>query len=341
MATSLDPRHRENRSETWPSLPLDEWRDTYATLHMWLQVVGKVRLAQSPMVNHWWQVPLYVTTRGLTTSPIPYGSETFQVDFDFVDHALHITTSEDATRNMVLAPRTVADFYEEFMAALRSLGIDVRIWTMPVEVPDPIPFEEDQIHASYDPAYANRCWRILVQADRVFKAFRGRFLGKVSPVHLFWGAFDMAVTRFSGRPAPPYTGGAPNVGLHVMHESYSHEVISAGFWPGSGPVQFPAFYAYAVPEPPGFREAPVRPDDAFYSREMGEFVLPYDAVRTADRPDDVLLDFLQSTYEAGATLGRWDRTALEERPGWVAGADGKRVGWAGRQGGTDRRREEW
>jgi hypothetical protein len=291
---------------------------------MWTQVVGKVRLAQSPMVNHWWQAPLYVTSRGLTTSPIPYGSEVFQIDFDFLDHQLRIATSEDASRSVALAPRTVADFYHEFMAALRSLGLEVRIWTTPVEVQEVIPFERDKTHAAYDAEYAHRWWRIMVQADRVFKAFRGRFLGKSSPVHLFWGALDLAVTRFSGRPAPPYTGGAPNVGLHVMRESYSHEVISAGFWPGDGRLPEPAFYTYAVPEPPGFREARVYPKDAFYNADLGEFILPYDAVRMAERPEELLLEFLQSTYEAGATLGRWDRHALEERPGWVRGADGPR-----------------
>jgi Family of unknown function (DUF5996) len=319
-----DLLHHADRTRTWPSLPLDEWQDTYATLHMWTQVVGKIRLAQSPMVNHWWQVPLYVTARGLTTSSIPYGSEAFQIDFDFVDHRLTIASSAGGEQNLALVPRTVADFYHELFSALRSLGIEVHIWTTPVEVPDVIPFEKDRVHAAYDADYAHRCWRILLQADRVFKAFRGRFLGKSSPVHFFWGGFDLAVTRFSGRQAPAYAGAAPNVGPHVMHESYSHEVISAGFWPGDGRLPYPAFYAYAVPEPAGFRGARVRPEDAFYSGELGLFILPYDAVRTAERPDEMLLEFMQSTYDTGANLGKWDRHALEERPGWVRGADGPR-----------------
>ncbi len=306
MAGSVD--------DVWPSLPLEQWQDTYTTLQMWTQIVGKVRLASSPMENHWWQVPLYVTARGLTTSPIPYGLEVFQIDFDFVDHRLFINTSEGSERRLALAPRTVADFYREVMEALGSLGIDVRIWTTPVEVPDLTPFEQDRAHAAYAPDAAHRFWRVLVQADRVLKAFRGRFLGKSSPVHFFWGAFDLAVTRFSGRPAPAYTGAAPNVGVHVMHEAYSHEVSSAGFWPGDARLPYPAFYSYAVPTPPGFPEAPIRPEAAFFSPELGEFILPYDAVRTAARPDEMLLAFLQSTYDTAATLGGWDRPALEERP---------------------------
>ena len=300
--------------EAWPDLPLEAWRETYATLHRWTQVVGKIRLAQTPMVNHWWQTPLYLTARGLTTSPIPNGAETFQLDFDFLDHRLIIATSRGDGGGLPLAPRPVADFYRELMGALRDLGLPVRIWPTPVEIPDPIPFAEDRVHAAYDPVYAQRWWRALLQADRVLQAFRGRFLGKASPVHFFWGSFDLAASRFSGRPAPPYAGAAPNVALRVMREAYSHELISAGFWPGGGPVPYPAFYAYAVPEPPGFREAPVLPAAAGYHRELGEFILPYAAVRSAERPEEDLMAFLQSTYEAGADLGGWDRAALEVRP---------------------------
>jgi hypothetical protein len=262
------------RAEAWPDLPLEAWRETYATLHLWTQIVGKIRLAQSPMVNHWWQTSLYLTARGLTTSPIPHGSQVFQLDFDFLDHQLVIATSRGDGRTLPLVPRPVADFYRELMGALRDLGLEVRIWPTPVEIPDPIPFEQDRVHAAYDPVYAQRWWRALLQADRVLQAFRGRFRGKCSPVHFFWGGFDLAVTRFSGRLAPPYTGIAPNVAPRVMHEAYSHEVISAGFWPGGGPVPYPAFYAYAVPEPPGFREAPALPAAASYHRDLGEFILP-------------------------------------------------------------------
>ena len=302
---------RANSAETWPSLPLDAWKDTYATLHLWSQVVGKIRMTQMPWINHSWHVTLYVTARGLTTSPIPYGTKIFQVDFDFIDHRLVIQTHEGARRTLELRPRSVADFYQEVVGTLKELGFEVHIHTLPNEVPDPIPFERDDRHASYDAEYANRFWRILLQADRVFKTFRARFIGKCSPVHFFWGSFDLAVTRFSGRPAPPHPGGVPHLPDAVTREAYSHEVSSCGFWPGSGPVAYPAFYSYAYPAPPGFREAPVRPRAAVYSSELGEFLLPYDEVRTAARPDDVLLEFLQSTYEAAANLGRWDRAALE------------------------------
>jgi hypothetical protein len=294
--------------DTLPPLPLPEWQATYATLHLWTQVVGKVRLALSPPVNHWWSVALYVTARGLTTSPIPCGTRTFAVTFDFLDHVLRIETSEGATSTLDLSPRPVRDFYREFLAALGALGIAVTIWPMPQELPHPIRFDEDATHASYDPEYAQRCWRILVQADRVFQRFRARFVGKSSPVHFFWGSFDLAVTRFSGRRAPERPGAD-----RVTREAYSHEVISAGFWPGTpgGAVQEPAFYAYAAPEPGGLRDVAVRPDGARYERELGEFILPYDAVRTAADPDAAVLDFLQSTYEAAADLARWDRAALE------------------------------
>lgn len=297
-------------ADRWPSLPFEEWRETCATLHMWTQVVGKVRLALAPHLNHWWQVPLYVSARGLTTSPVPYGERTFQVDFDFCAHRLLIETNEGDSREMVLAPRTVADFYGEFMSALRSLGLEVKIWTTPVEVPNPVPFEKDEAHASYQTEYANRFWRVLVQAERVLQKFRSRFLGKCSPVHFFWGSFDLAVTRFSGRPAPPHPG-APGVPDFITREAYSHEVSSAGFWPGGEALPQPIFYAYAYPEPEGFKDFAVRPGEAYYNADFREFVLPYEAVRTAADRDRALLDFLQSTYEAAAERGHWDRAALE------------------------------
>jgi hypothetical protein len=302
---------RANSAETWPSLPLDAWKDTYATLHMWSQVVGKIRMTQMPWINHSWHVTLYVTARGLTTSPIPCGTKVFQIDFDFIDHQLLIQTYEGARRTVELRPRSVADFYQDVIGTLKQLGLEVHIHTLPNEVPDPIPFERDDRHASYDAGYANRFWRTLLQADRVFKTFRARYIGKCSPVHFFWGSFDLAVTRFSGRPAPQHPGGVPHLPDAVAREAYSHEVSSCGFWPGSGPVAYPAFYSYAYPAPPGFSEAPVRPRAAVYSSELGEFLLPYEEVRTAAHPDDVLLEFLQSTYEAAANLGRWDRAALE------------------------------
>lgn len=298
-------------ADIWPELPLAAWQETATTLHMWTQVVGKVRLALAPMLNHWWQVPLYVTCRGLTTSTIPYGHDTFHIDFDFQRHALHVGTSRGDTRRLPLEPRSVAAFYRELMDALRALGIEVSIWTMPVEIEDPIPFEQDEQHAAYDPDAVQRFWRILVQVDRVFEAFRARFTGKVSPVHFFWGAFDLAVTRFSGRPAPPHPGGIPNVAAYVMEEAYSHEVSSCGFWPGMEATGGPAFYAYAYPEPDGFKTYPVQPEAAYYDETLGEFLLPYEAVRTAASPDEALLAFLQSTYEAAAERGQWDRVALE------------------------------
>jgi hypothetical protein len=303
--------HKTQRSEAWPSLPLDEWKDTYATLHMWTQIVGKIRFALTPWVNHSWHVTLYVTSRGLTTLPIPYGERTFQIDFDFIDHRLVIETSGGDVLFIELRPRTVADFYAEVTSALRGLGLDVHIHTLPNEVQDPIPFEKDVQHKSYDTEYANRFWRILVQTDRVFKEFRARFIGKCSPVHFFWGSFDMAVTRFSGRTAPPHPGGVPHLPDDVAREAYSHEVSSCGFWPGGGPVPYPVYYSYAYPAPEGFKDAPVKPNGAFYSTDLGEFLLPYDEVRKAGKPDAVLLDFLQSTYEAAANLAKWDRPALE------------------------------
>jgi hypothetical protein len=299
---------RAEVSEVWPSLPLAAWQDTYQTLHMWTQIVGKVRLALSPPLNHWWATALYVTPRGLTTSAIPYGTRTFDVAFDFLDHTLWVQSSDGGRRAMGLYPRSVADFYREFMALLRALGLDVTINPLPQEVANPIRCDEDEEHASYDPTYATRWWRILVQSERVLQQFRARFLGKCSPVHFFWGAFDLAVTRFSGRRAPERPGAD-----RVQREAYSHEVSSCGFWPGTvgGAVQEPAYYAYMVPEPAGFATAAVQPAAAAYSRELGEFILPYEAVRTAADPDAVLLDFAQSTYEAGASLAGWDRAALE------------------------------
>jgi hypothetical protein len=273
---------------------------------MWTQIVGKTRLALAPLVNHWWNVPFYVSSHGLTTSAIPCAWRTFEVEFDFLSHVLEIRTSDGAIRTLALAPRSVADFYAEYMSTLRELGIGATIWPRPVEVPDPIAFGIDRTHASYDADAAFRFWRVLAQADRVFKQFHSRFLGKSSPVHFFWGSFDLAVSRFSGRTAPP----RPDADA-ITREAYSHEVISAGFWPGSGAVQEAAFYVYASPEPKGFPAAAVHPEGAYYHREMGEFILPYDAVRSAPSPDDALLDFLQSAYSAAADLGRWDRAALE------------------------------
>ncbi|MEA4906055.1 MAG: DUF5996 family protein [Anaerolineaceae bacterium] len=305
--------------QPWPELPLDEWQDTFTTLHLWSQIVGKIRLSQAPWTNHSWHVPLYLTSRGLTTSPIAYAGRLFDIDFDFVDHQLLICVNDGSRRAMPLRTQTVADFYHALMDELEGLGIHVDIHGRPNEVDHPIPFSQDRQHAAYDPEYANRAWRILLQADRVFKQFRTRFSGKNSPVHFFWGSFDLAVTRFSGRPAPLHPGGVPNLPDWVTREAYSHEVSSAGFWPGGGPHPFPLFYSYAYPEPQGFSTAAVRPAQAFYSHELREFILPYAAVRTAAAPDDVLLDFLQSTYAAAADHGAWDRAALEcdlqPRPG--------------------------
>jgi hypothetical protein len=301
--------------DAWPALPLDEWQDTYATLHMWTQVVGKIRLAQTPLVNHWWNVPLYVTARGLTTSAMPYQDRTFQIDFDFIDHQLLIQCDDGASETLALAPRSVADFYSEVMQRLARLDIKVKIWPMPVEVPDPIRFDQDHEHAAYDAEYANRCWRILAQAAKVFTEFRSRFIGKCSPVHFFWGSFDLAVTRFSGRRAPEREGAD-----WVTREAYSHEVISHGFWPGvrrsgagdaEGAIHAPAFYAYAAPEPAGLSRATLRPKQAFYSEAMKEFFLLYDDVRNSDAPKTALMEFLESTYDAAADLAAWDRAALE------------------------------
>src|SRR3989454_6928862 len=298
-------------SETWPALPYEAWKETCTTLHMWTQIVGKIRLTLTPWTNHSWHVTLYVTARGLTTSPIPHGNSTFEIDFDFIDHQLRILKSDGGQRSLELKPRTVAAFYKAVMTALDELGLPVKIDIMPNEIPNPIPFDRDEQHRSYDPEYANRFWRVLVQADRVFKEFRSRFCGKCSPVHFFWGAFDLAVTRFSGRTAPPHPGGIPNLPDRVTRDAYSHEVSSCGFWPGGAPVPYPLFYSYAYPEPDGFAEAPLQPSEARYDSSLTDFVLPYDAVREADAPEEKLLAFLQSSYEAAANLAHWDRKSLE------------------------------
>jgi len=291
--------------ECWPTLPLDSWRDTYATLHMWTQIVGKVRMKLTPLVNHWWNVPLYVTARGLTTSAIPYGARSIEIRFDFLAHRLLLECSDGTVSELALKPMTVADFYRDFKALLQSAGIDVSIWRMPVEIPDPIPFDEDRTHSAYDPARVETFWRILLSVDAVLHRFRSGFTGKVSPVHFFWGSFDLAVTRFSGRRAPERPGADS-----ITREAYSHEVSSVGFWPGAG-ISGPAFYAYAAPEPQGFREASVRPASARYDAALGEFLLMYDDVRKAQSPSEELLAFCQSTYDAAANLGKWDRHLLE------------------------------
>jgi hypothetical protein len=304
-------RNGRRIQEAWPELPYAGWRDSCETLHLWTQIVGKIRLARTPWLNHSWHVALYVTARGLTTSPIPDGVRSFQVDFDFIDHTLRISTSDGGQRQLPLTAQPVAAFYAAVMAALADLGIDVKIDDKPNELPDPIRFPDDQVHAFYDPDSAHRFWQVLRQADRVFAKFRTGFLGKSSPVHFFWGSFDLAVTRFSGRAAPRHPGGVPNLPDAVAQEAYSHEVSSAGFWPGGGAIDYPAFYSYAYPAPEGFSATRVRPDAAFFSEALSEFILPYDAVRTAADPDSALLDFLQSTYEAAADAAKWDRAGLE------------------------------
>ncbi len=300
-----------SKLETWPTLPLEAWSETYATLHMWTQIVGKIRLAQSPWMNHSWQTTLYVTTRGLTTSPIPYGNLTFEIDFNFIDHRLTVQSSDGRTAHIALKAQSVAAFYTTLMEEMSKLNLHVNINRKPNEVPEPIRFDQDETHCAYDAEYANRFWRILVQGDRIFKEFRGRFIGKCSPVHFFWGAPDLAITRFSGRRAPEHPGGIPNLPDRVTREAYSHEVSSCGFWPGGGPIPYAAFYSYAYPEPAGFAAASVLPDAAFYSSEFREFILPYEVVRQSDSPDDTLLEFLQTTYEAAANLAKWDRSSLE------------------------------
>jgi hypothetical protein len=294
----------------WPDLPYAAWRGTAATLQLWTQIVGKVRLSLTPWLNHSWQVALYVTARGLGTSPIPFGNEILEIEFDFVSHRLLARTSQGEERTLALEPQSVADFYSRVADLLSAVGVSVSINQMPCEVPDPIRFSEDHTHAAYDAAAAHRFWRALVQIDRVFKLFRSGFLGKVSPVHFFWGSFDLAVTRFSGRTAPLHPGGVPGLPDAVTREAYSHEVSSAGFWPGNEAFPLAAFYSYAYPEPAGFRDRPV-PPDAYYDMTFKEFMLPYDKVRTAANPDVALLDFLSTTYAAAAEGGDWGRTTLE------------------------------
>jgi len=297
-------------ASAWPDLPLAAWQDTRDTLHMWMQIVGKIRMKYTPPVNHWWHVPLYVTSRGLTTSPIPCGGRLFQIDFDFIDHTLRIEADDGSRESFQLRPQSVAAFYAELMERLRSLGFKTPIWTMPCEVENPIRFEDDQKHAAYDAEFANRFWRVLLQTECVFRRFREPFLGKTSPIHFFWGSFDLAVTRFSGRRAPKHPG-APNVADSVTREAYSHEVSSAGFWPGGPGCPEPIFYSYAYPQPKGFAQAKVLPAAASYNSWFGEFVLPYESVRKSANPEEVLLQFLQSTYDAAADLAKWDRAALE------------------------------
>jgi hypothetical protein len=298
----------------WPDLPLSAWSETCDTLHLWTQIVGKVRLMLTPMVNHWWNVTLYVTPRGLTTASIPSKGRSFEIAFDFIDHQLGIETSDGRQEAIELRPISVADFHSELMDRLRRLEIDVHIWTTPSEIENAVPFEQDRVHAQYDAAYAQRFWRAMVQVDRVMKIFRSGFIGKASPVHFFWGSFDLAVTRFSGRTAPPLTGTTPNLGAWVMQEAYSHEVSSCGFWPGNGGYGRAAFYVYAYPEPPGYGDTRLRSEGAFYDRGLGQFILPYDAVRAARDPDSLLLGFLEETYASAANLAKWDRQGLERHP---------------------------
>lgn len=311
----MSPESNAAPHDFWPDLPYAAWKETCTTLHLWTQIVGKVRLVQSPWINHSWHATLYVTARGLTTAAIPYRGYRFEMEFDFIDHVVRLTTSAGTGKTVTLEPRTVADFYGAVMSALKELGIDIRINEMPNEIPDAIPFSEDRIHSAYDPEYAHRFWQVLTQVDRVFAQFRTSFLGKCSPVHFFWGSFDLAVTRFSGRRAPTHPGGVPNLPDAVAREAYSHEVSSAGFWPGGSGIDEPMFYSYTYPEPDGFRTAPVRPDAASFSETLGEFILPYESVRLSSDPDATLLAFLESTYEAAASTGAWDRESLECEPG--------------------------
>jgi hypothetical protein len=299
--------------EPWPILPLEAWAETLTTLHLWMQIVGKIRLAASPWVNHSWNATLYPTATGLTTSLIPYGTRAFQIDFDFLAHQLIVQASDGGKAVLALQPQSVATFYTRLMQEMEVLDFRVALHRSPNEVADAIPFDQDETHGSYDPEYANRFWRVLVQASRVLNEFRAQFIGKCSPVHFFWGAPDLAVTRFSGRRAPRHPGGITNLPDWVTRDAYSHEVSSCGFWPGGGPIPHAAFYAYAYPEPPGFAQARVKPAEAFYSGDLREFILPYDVVRESSSPDETLLDFLQTTYEAAADLATWDRGALERK----------------------------
>jgi hypothetical protein len=303
MAMALDSR-------VWPRLSLAEWQETHDTLHMWMQIVGKTRLALAPRENHWWHVPLYVTARGLSTSPIPYRSLTFEAQFDFIEHRLIMNTSDGATRSIPLRPQAVADFYREYMDALDSLGITLKMWPVPVEVDAPIPFQDDHRHASYDADHVRRFFHMLLHANRVLARFKGRFLGKSSPMHFFWGAVDLALTRFSGRRAPEPKDSQSS----MLREAMSHEEISFGFWPGSGTVADPAFYAYARPEPPALPSRSPRPPTAYYSRELADFILPYESVRSLASPDEAVLDFFQSVYDGAADLAHWDRHTLDRPP---------------------------
>ncbi len=304
----MQNENRKMDDEIFPPLPLAEWQATRDTIHLWTQIVGKIRLVQTPLVNHWWNVPLYVSPRGLTTSAIPYNSGNFEIEFDFVNHQLIIRTSHAQTKTLHLKPQSVAKFYLELMKTLRELGIEIAIRAIPDELPNPIPFAEDTEHYSYDAEYINRFWRILVRVDGIFKEFRGRFIGKSSPVHFFWGSFDLAVTRFSGRLAPEREDADS-----ITREAYSHEVISHGFWTGGAPLDAPAFYSYTAPEPEGLKQARILPADAFYSQDFNEFILKYDDVRQSDSPENALIDFLQSTYEASAELAKWERKELERQ----------------------------
>jgi hypothetical protein len=316
LPTQTDPP--SGLYQAWPALPQGEWSATCTTLQLWMQIAGKVRLTLMPPINHCWGVTLYPTVRGVTTSPMPYGNRALQIDFDFVDHVLLVEASGSGRRTIPLKPMTVASFYRQFMAALESLGTPVRIWPVPVEVANPIPFEKDDVHKEYDAEYAQRFWRILLEATRVITLFRSRFRGKVSPVHLFWGALDLACTRFSGRTAPEHAS-MPGLADRVTRDAYSHEVSSCGFWPGApgppgGPNIEPLFYSYAYPEPPGYREYSIAPAQARFDTNFGEFVLPYEAMRFSSDPDAALLEFLQSTYEAAANCAHWDRDALDCPP---------------------------
>ncbi len=303
----------DSREQTWPPLDYPEWRETCATLQLWTQIVGKIRLTLGPWINHSWGVTLYVTSRGLTTSLIPYGTRAFEIEFDFIRHQLRITTAEGDERAIKLQPQSVASFYREVMSKLRELGIEVQIGMRPNETLEAIPFDRDEKHAAYDPEYANRFWRVLLQADRVFKEFRSHFCGKCSPVHFFWGSFDLAVTRFSGRPAPAHPGGIPHLPDAIAREAYSQEVSSLGFWPGNDQIPTALFYSYAYPSPDGFADAKVKPASASFHPQLREFVLPYEDVRRAQSPDDTILEFAQSTYDAASTLAKWDGAALEEK----------------------------
>jgi len=321
LAESTQPKHAL-WPDQWPELAFADWKDTCETMHMWTQIVGKIRLTQTPALNHAWHVPLYLTARGLSSSPMPYGARSFQIDFDFIDHQLQIATSDGTQKSMALEAGPVADFYQQLFSILRQLGMDIKINTMPNEVPVAIAFDHDLLHTAYDPEYANRFWRALMHADRVLKQFRAQFQGKASPVHFFWGSFDLAVTRFSGRTAPPHPGGVPNCPDSVMREAYSHELSSCGFWPGNDVLPYPVFYSYAYPQAPGFASAAVRPEGAVFHDTLQEFILPYEIVRQSAAPEAMLLEFLQSSYDAAADLAHWNRQELErpDQPQRQAGA---------------------